>query len=46
MEIIYKKSNLTEYIKYNFSSAEDSNISDSNFGCSENEDLIVEPISK
>ena len=46
LENIYGKNMCKEDIEYDYSSADDSNISDSNFGCSEDEELIMKSISK
>ena len=46
LENIYGKNMCKEDIEYDYSSADDSNISDSNFGCSEDEELLMKSISK
>ena len=46
LENIYGKNLTKEELEYNYSSADDSNISDSNFGCSEDEDLILNSFEK
>ena len=40
-EKIYGKNMNEEELEYNYSSVDDSNISDTNFGCSEDEQLIL-----
>ena len=45
-ENIYGKNICKEDIEYDYSSADDSNISDSNFGCSEDKELIMKSNSK
>ena len=46
LENIYGKNLTKEELEYNYSSADDRNISDSNFGCSEDEDLILNSFEK
>ena len=46
LEKIYGKNIKENELEYNYSSADDSNISDSNFGCSEDEELILTSLSK
>ena len=46
ISILYRKNILDEYIIYDFSSADETNISNSNLSCSEDEDLIFESNSK
>ena len=45
-EKIYGKNMNEEELEYNYSSVDDSNISDTNFGCSEDEQLILISLSK
>ena len=45
LEKIYGKNMNEEELEYNYSSADDSNISDSNFECSEDEQLILTCLS-
>ena len=45
MELIYGKKNI-KYEEYYYSSADDSNISDSEFGDSKDEDLICDNVKK
>ena len=46
LEKIYGKNIKENELQYNYSSADDSNISDSNFGCSEDEELILTSLIK
>ena len=46
LEKKYGKNSKEVELEYNYSSADDSNISDSNFGCSEDEELILTSLPK
>ena len=46
IENIYGKTGFNEDLEFEYSSVDDSNMSDSNFGCSEDEDLIIKSLNK
>ena len=46
LDSVYGKNLDKEEIEYNYSSADDSNASDSNFWCSKDEELILDSIKK